>query len=366
MSISRVVTRLGRVPLLTQVGFGKTVVDRRDFVVVDVVDASGALGRGCAYTRDLPLPALVHEVFAGAIIGLPVQEALSLPSGWLKAREFHAVDGGAIGRAAAVMELALLDLAALLEGRSVSHMLGDPGSPMTARLAAGYYRPGVGPRELGEELRAGVGQGYGGVKIMIGGASVEDDVERVRVARASVGNHPLAVDAAGSWSERVPPELLSCLEEAQVDLFEDPFPPRNVSAYAALAHHTNLRVGTGESLGDVGSFRQLLEAQALGLVRVDATVLPVTGALSEVSRLAADAGLPMFAHFFPHFHAQLSARLSDSWGVETVTPGVDGLSDLTEPVSVEGGRVVPQKNPGFGIGWHEDRLERWTVSALLA
>jgi L-alanine-DL-glutamate epimerase-like enolase superfamily enzyme len=74
----------------------------------------------------------------------------------------------------------------------------------------------------------------------------------------------------------------------------------------------------------------------------------------------------MFAHFFPHFHAQLSARLSDSWGVETVTPEVDGLSDLTEPVSVEGGRVVPQKNPGFGIGWHEDRLERWTVSALLA
>ena len=185
--------------MLTQVGFGKTVVDRRDFVVVDVVDASGALGRGCAYTRDLPLPALVHEVFAGAIIGLPVQEALSLPSGWLKAREFHAVDGGAIGRAAAVMELALLDLAALLEGRSVSHMLGDPGSPMTARLAAGYYRPGVGPRELGEELRAGVGQGYGGFKIMIGGGQIDETVRKYTGADAFGVNAVEAVALCRKW-----------------------------------------------------------------------------------------------------------------------------------------------------------------------
>src|SRR5919199_802976 len=80
--------------------------------------------------------------------------------------------------AVGVVDMALFDLAAKVAGQPLYRYLserygdGEPDDSVFVYAAGGYYAPGKGLRELQDEMRGFLDQGYRVVKMKIGGASL--------------------------------------------------------------------------------------------------------------------------------------------------------------------------------------------------
>src|ERR687886_2020127 len=95
--------------------------------------------------------------------------------------------------AVAVVDMALCDLAAKIAGQPLYRYLsdrygdGEPDDSVFVYAAGGYYAPGKGLRELQDEMRGFLDQGYRVVKMKIGGGTPPEGVERVGAGAGGLG-----------------------------------------------------------------------------------------------------------------------------------------------------------------------------------
>jgi L-alanine-DL-glutamate epimerase-like enolase superfamily enzyme len=131
--------------------------------------------------------------------------------------------------AVAALEIAVWDLAAKLAEVPLYRLLADRfnGGQFDTRVdvyaAGGYYYPEGGIPRLLDEMRGYLDQGYTHLKMKIGGAGIDEDLERLEAVLALVpdGGH-LAVDANGrfdletaiAYAERMEPYGLRWYEQA--------------------------------------------------------------------------------------------------------------------------------------------------------
>ena len=94
------------------------------------------------------------------------------------------------------IDIALWDLKGRAVGKPVYKLLGGFADKVPVYIAGGYYEEGKGLKELAEEMEESVSMGANAIKMKIGGAPINEDVERVRVVRETVGpNVKVMVDA---------------------------------------------------------------------------------------------------------------------------------------------------------------------------
>ena len=86
------------------------------------------------------------------------------------------------------VDIALWDLIGKATGKSVHKLLGGFRDRIPAYIAGGYYEEGKELAGLAAEMEASLELGAKAVKMKIGGASIKEDVERVRVARETIGD----------------------------------------------------------------------------------------------------------------------------------------------------------------------------------
>src|ERR1051325_2916753 len=111
--------------------------------------------------------------------------------------------GGHGERSVAVgtLDMAVWDAVAKIAGKPLFRLLaerhGVQANPRVFVYAAGgYYYPGKGDDALRAEMRGYLERGYSVVKMKIGGASLEEDRERIEAVLAEIGPaNQLAVDA---------------------------------------------------------------------------------------------------------------------------------------------------------------------------
>src|SRR5215469_17953417 len=122
--------------------------------------------------------------------------------------------------AVGILDMALWDLTAKLEGKPLYRLLaeryrkGETGGTSSTSphsksaigndetvyvyAAGGYYYPGKGVPALQDEIRSYLDAGYMTVKIKIGGASLAEDLQRIEAVLGVLGpGQDLAVDANG-------------------------------------------------------------------------------------------------------------------------------------------------------------------------
>ncbi|MDE2004662.1 MAG: mandelate racemase, partial [Betaproteobacteria bacterium] len=115
--------------------------------------------------------------------------------------------GGHGERSVAVgtLDMAIWDAVAKVAGKPLFRLLADRhGRRANPRVfvyaAGGYYYPGKGDAELRAEMRSYVERGYTVVKMKIGGASIDEDRQRIEAVLDEVGTAArLAVDANGRF-----------------------------------------------------------------------------------------------------------------------------------------------------------------------
>ncbi|ELY69288.1 mandelate racemase/muconate lactonizing enzyme family protein [Natrinema versiforme] len=134
------------------------------------------------------------------------------------------------------LSLALADLQATRDSTPLYRYLGQ--GPMVGRVPVNATIGDGSPAETASEAREAVDRGFDCCKLKVGLRSVEEDVERVRRVRDSVGETTeLRADANEAWTYEEAESALEAFGELGVSILEQPLPA------GALEGHADLRAG---------------------------------------------------------------------------------------------------------------------------
>ncbi len=156
---------------------------------------------------------------------------------------------------------------------------------------------GYSDEKLVRLSREAVSEGFGLIKLKVGG-NREDDIRRLRLARAAVGpDIRIAVDANQRWDVAEAVEWMSHLAPFDLAWIEEPTSPDDILGHAAIARGiAPIPVATGEHMANRIMFKQFLQADALQILQIDATRVGGVNENIAILLLAAKFGVPVCPH----------------------------------------------------------------------
>jgi len=264
--------------------------------------------------------------------------------------------GGHGERSVAVgtIDMAVWDAVAKIANKPLFRLLAEPRVFVYA--AGGYYYPGKGLEKLRQEMRGYLDRGYSVVKMKIGGASVEEDRERIEAVLKEIGSQAqLAVDANGRFDLETAIAYAKMLRDYPLFWYEEAGDPLDYQLQAALAEFYPGPMATGENLFSHQDARNLIR---YGGMRPDRDFLQFDCALSyglcEYQRtldvLKAHGWSP--SRCIPHGGHQMSLNIAAGLGLG----GNESYPDLFQPyggfpdgVKVENGYITMPELPGIGF-----------------
>ena len=230
-------------------------------------------------------------------------------------------------------------------------------------LAHGYPAYTTSPGWLGyddEKLARlsaeATAEGFGLIKLKVG-ASLEDDVRRLGIARAAVGpDVEIAIDANQRWEVDEAVSWLGRLAEFAPYWIEEPTNPDDVLGHASIrAKVAPMRVACGEHVHNRVMFKQFLQAGAVDVVQIDACRVAGVNENIAILLLAAKFGIPVCPHAGGVGLCEVVRHLAmfDYVAVSGTTDDryieyVDHLHEhFLDPAVVRGGRYLAPTMPGF-------------------
>jgi L-fuconate dehydratase len=216
---------------------------------------------------------------------------------------------------------------------------------------------GYSDEKLARLSREAVADGFDQIKLKVG-ASREDDIRRLAVARSTVGpDIRIAIDANQRWDRDEAIDWIRDLQRFDLAWVEEPTNPDDILAHAAIAAAVApTRIATGEHGANRVMFKQFLQADALQVLQIDATRVAGVNENIAILLLAAKFGVPVCPHAGGVGLCEVVQHLSmfDAIAVGGTTEGrmiefVDHLHEhFLEPVDVHDGRYWPPQRPGTG------------------
>lgn len=202
-----------------------------------------------------------------------------------------------------------------------------------------------------------VAEGFTQIKLKVG-ASLEDDVRRVRAARAAVGpDIRIAVDANQRWDVQEAIEWMAHLAPYDIAWIEEPTSPDDILGHAAIARGVApIPVATGEHVQNRVVFKQMLQADALEVLQIDAARVAGVNENIAILLLAAKFGVRVCPHAGGVGLCEAVQHLSmfDFVAVsgtkeDRMIEFVDHLHEhFVDPVDVHSGAYWPPSLPGAG------------------
>ncbi|GFJ90938.1 racemase [Phytohabitans rumicis] len=346
-------------------GDGSDAINRGDYsaTYVSLKTDAGVEGAGFTFTngRGNEITCAAVRALAHHVVGRSVEEIFADPVAFWRSLSadvqlrWLGPEKGVIHMATGAIVNAVWDLRAKLEGkplwrllaempteelvRSVDfHHITDALTPdeaaaildkglagMDERLAElsrdGFpsYTTSVGwlgyPDDKVRELtRQAYAEGWRAMKMKVGGP-IEDDVRRASIIRAEIGPDALLMmDANQVWDVDEAIANMELLAEFDPYWIEEPTHADDVLGHARIQQSVApIRVATGEVAANRVIFKQLLQAEAIGVMQIDACrVGGVNEVLSEIL-MAAKFGVPIC----PHAGAWACASTSSTWPSST-------------------------------------------------
>jgi L-alanine-DL-glutamate epimerase-like enolase superfamily enzyme len=264
--------------------------------------------------------------------------------------------------AVAVLDMALFDLIAKIEGEPLHRLIakrygsGEPDDRVFVYAAGGYYYPNGELHRLQDEMRGYLELGYEVVKMKIGGAPLADDLRRLESVIAVVGDASrVAVDANGRFDQARALSYAESLEPYGLFWYEEPGDPLDYEIQAAVASTYSNPIATGENLFSVQDAQNLIR---YGGMRPDRDYLQFDPALSYglVEYLAIVDMLETYGwspqRCIPHGGHQFALHIAAGLrlGGNESYPGLfEPIGGFADDVPVINGRVELTEDPGIGI-----------------
>ena len=263
------------------------------------------------------------------------------------------------------VETALLDALGKRTGLSVADLLGGrvrDRLPVAWTLASGDTAKDIAEAE---EMLAR--RRHNVFKLKIGRGEVRADIAHVAAIKRALGDRAsVRVDVNQAWSETRAARAIAALEDAGVDLVEQPIAQSNRRGMTRLAANAIMPIMADEALhGPETAFEYASHAAA----DVFAVKISQSGGLFAGARVAAiadAAGIGLYggtmlegavgsvaaAHLFSTFpHLE--------WGTELFGPLLLTEEILTEPLDYSEFSLAIPSGPGLGVALDEDKLDRF-------
>ncbi|MFI1964964.1 enolase C-terminal domain-like protein [Streptomyces pathocidini] len=255
---------------------------------------------------------------------------------------------------------------------------GKEGSAERARLLRERGYPGytTSPGWLGysdEKLtrlaHAAVSDGFTQIKLKVG-ADLQDDIRRCRAARAAVGpDIRIAIDANQRWNVGEAVEWTNALAEFEPYWIEEPTSPDDILGHASVRRGVApVKVATGEHVQNRIVFKQLLQAEALDVLQIDAARVGGVNENLAILLLAAHHGVPVCPHAGGVGLCELVQHLSmfdyvalTGTTEDRVIEYVDHLHEhFLAPVEMKGGHYLAPARPGFSAAMRPESIAEFT------
>ena len=218
---------------------------------------------------------------------------------------------------------------------------------------AGYYEEGKTLADFGREMEWIRDNGYAGCKFKVGGRTPKEDAERVKVARAAVGDDfVLTVDANQGYTLRQAVEFSRLVEGDNIRWFEEP-----VRWYsdrldmASTRNMTGIPICAGQSEISRAGCRDLMQSGAIDICNFDASWGGGPTEWRRVAALASCFNVEMAHHEEPQISAHLLASVAHGTYMETFHPDRDPLfyQLVANRAPFAGGYYAVPEGPGFGL-----------------
>src|SRR5262245_31427328 len=243
-------------------------------------------------------------------------------------------------------------------GQPLARLLGGAPRPIRAYNSKGL---GLLPlKDLPREATELVEEGFRAVKLRVGRATANEDLEALRVVKKAIGpdmtlmvdfNQGLSVAEALARGRMID-------DEGGVLWIEEPVRGDDFAGTARVRDEVKTPIQIGENFMGPEQMAQALAAGACDYVMPDAERIGGVTGWMRAAALAQAAGLEMSSHLFPEVSAHLLAVTPTAHWLEYVD-WADAV--LEEPLRVKDGRLQVPEKPGVGMAGNEDAVRRYQI-----
>ncbi|MEU8375862.1 enolase C-terminal domain-like protein [Micromonospora sp. NPDC048894] len=405
-------------------GDGSDAINRGDYSAsyVELRTDGGPTGAGFTFTngRGNEITCAAIEALAHHVRGRTVEEIAAEPVAFWRSLtadvqlRWLGPEKGVIHMAAGALVNAVWDLRAKLAGKPMWRYLAElPTDELVANIDFHHITDALTPDEAATLLDKGLvgaaerlaeleqngfpsyttsvgwlgypdekvraltreayAQGWRAMKMKVGGPPA-DDLRRARIIRAEIGPDALLMmDANQVWDVDEAITNMTALAEVDPYWIEEPTHADDILGHARIARAVTAltdgrcRVATGEVAANRVIFKQLLQAEAIGVMQIDACrVAGVNEVLAEIL-LAAKFGVPICPHaggvglceYVQHLAIFDYLRVGASLDGRMVEY-VDHLHEhFVDPVRTRGGRYLLPTAPGYSATMRPESIARF-------
>ena len=359
---------------------GERTIVKRDAMLVRIVSDNGLIGYA-------PGPASVQakHIIDRLIAPFLVGHLLADPDALRVLFQQGPGADAEVSKVYSAVEIALYDLAGKAVNQPVSELIGGRVRDRIRLYgSAGMYMPPEGYAAEAARVRE---MGFRAYKMRPGRGPAED-LEAVRQVRAAVGpEFDIMIDAHTWWrmgdrsySLETVEELARQMSQQHIRWLEEPLPPDDHDAYAALGaqlrEHDLAPLASGEHEPNELRFLDLIETRAVDYVQMD---LVCQGGYATARRLFPDiarAGLRFAFHSWgTGLEVIAAAHLGVCWPESMVRwleypcystdvrrfmyPFPLASEILKQPLAIERGELVVPRGPGLGVEIDESVIWRY-------
>lgn len=269
----------------------------------------------------------------------------------------------------AAVDIALHDLKGKLLNVPVYELLGGRARERVQLLAPQVSRGE--PLDQAKEAARLAGEGYTALKLRVGGADAEKDIQRVKEVRQAVGmSVEIRIDANEYHTPASAVGLISRLEPFDLAWVEDPIPGGDIEGLAYLRRKIRVPLEAGQlgSPADVLRYIRMGAADCFkikvvrggGLLKLKKSVAIAEAAnMSVVSGSGGDNDINFAAEIALNGSTRHMSHACESTGAWFIYPEESRL--VKEPIAVRDGYAYLSEKPGLGVELIEPDFKKLAV-----
>ena len=253
------------------------------------------------------------------------------------------------------IDMALWDIEGKVANLPVFRLLGAENKPVFTYATGGYYKEGGKITACADELAGFVKDGFKAVKLKVGGATMAEEVERVKATRAAIGpDIVLKLDLNAAYDLPACIEFAKAVESSNIFWLEEPLHWYLQPAdFAKLARATPIPLAHGEREMTRFTARDFMTIGCVRYMMFDATRYAGFTESLRVAHMADQEGVMITPHHSPELHCHLVAAFPrtgyavESHGSHDRDPIWQGM--YLDRAQVKDSYVTMNEKPGWGI-----------------
>jgi len=294
--------------------------------------------------------AIVDRIFTPALLGCDPFDVAGIDD---------IMDKLAVGNwfAKSAIEMALWDIQGKDRGKPVYELLGGPArsNTITCRFSMGAYAP----ERARERARQLIEKGFTTIKVKVG-TKLEEDVERVRIVRETIGpDYDIVIDANCGFDVATAIEMAQQVAHYNVGLFEQPTARDDYAGLAEVRRSIEPEVMADDICFDLNHARECLRHDACDVISVypgkngglrkSLEIVALAAQHNVACSIGSNLELDIASAAMCHLVLADENMNVEKYPGDIMGPDYHSVSVVKEPLVIDGPTITINDGPGLGV-----------------